>query len=200
MTGARRRAPAEPPALTREIIVRQALALLQEGGLKEVTLRGIATRLGVRAPSLYWHVPDKSALMGLMTHAVVSDWIGALPPAADWREWLFNFGMRLWRMQSGLRDCSRLMQEAGWEEAWLEAFVDRLCDELAARGVARPLAMKMHAGVQSLVTGWTGFAHGPNGDFFERAMEGGAQTGLADNLHAMIEGWASAVDAAATAR
>ena len=49
--------------LTKAKIVAAAMALLNDEGLDGVSLRKLAGRLGVRAPSLYWHFPDKDALL-----------------------------------------------------------------------------------------------------------------------------------------
>ena len=43
-------------------IVAAARQLLEEGGPDAVTMRAIAARIGIRAPSLYKHVPDKRDL------------------------------------------------------------------------------------------------------------------------------------------
>lgn len=43
-------------------IVIAARALLEGGGPEAVTMRAIAERLGIQAPSLYKHFPDKEAL------------------------------------------------------------------------------------------------------------------------------------------
>jgi AcrR family transcriptional regulator len=43
-------------------IVEAALDLLEAGGPEAVTMRAIADRLGIQAPSLYKHFPDKEAL------------------------------------------------------------------------------------------------------------------------------------------
>ncbi len=43
-------------------VVGAALAILEESGLEAVTMRAIADRLGIRAPSLYRQFPDKRAI------------------------------------------------------------------------------------------------------------------------------------------
>ncbi|MBB6173750.1 AcrR family transcriptional regulator [Nocardiopsis mwathae] len=43
-------------------IVVEARGLLEEEGRDALTLRALAARLGIRAPSLYKHIPDKAAL------------------------------------------------------------------------------------------------------------------------------------------
>ena len=58
--------------VTREQIVAVALELLDEAGLDGLTLRQLAARLGIRAPTLYWHVRDKRELLDLLA-AVILD-------------------------------------------------------------------------------------------------------------------------------
>jgi AcrR family transcriptional regulator len=53
--------------LNRERIVAEAVALLDAEGLDGVTTRKLAARLGVRSPTLYWHVPNKAALVTALT-------------------------------------------------------------------------------------------------------------------------------------
>ena len=43
-------------------VVAAAAAILEESGLEAVTMRAIADRLGIRAPSLYRQFPDKRAI------------------------------------------------------------------------------------------------------------------------------------------
>src|ERR1700742_778151 len=66
--------------VTRERIVTVALELLDEAGLDGLTLRRLADRLGIRAPTLYWHVRNKRELLDLLAAAILD---GAL---ARWRE------------------------------------------------------------------------------------------------------------------
>ena len=46
----------------REEILDVALELLERGGVEALTMRSIADAVGMRAPSLYKHVPDKQSL------------------------------------------------------------------------------------------------------------------------------------------
>jgi AcrR family transcriptional regulator len=50
----------------REEILAAAWAAVREHGLGTITLRDIAERVGMRAPSLYWHFPSKMALYDAM--------------------------------------------------------------------------------------------------------------------------------------
>src|ERR1700760_3630975 len=67
--------------VTRERIVAVALELLDEGGLDGLTLRRLADRLGIRAPTLYWHVRNKRELLDLLAAGVGG---GRRPGGGGW--------------------------------------------------------------------------------------------------------------------
>jgi AcrR family transcriptional regulator len=52
--------------LTVDAIAEAALAVIRSGGVDGLTMRAVADRLSVRAPSLYHHVHDKSELLDLV--------------------------------------------------------------------------------------------------------------------------------------
>ncbi len=78
-------------AVTRAEIVATGLALLDEVGLAGLSLRRLAERLQIRAPTLYWHVRDKRELLDLLAEAILAealaDWHQPQPGQAWW-EWL----------------------------------------------------------------------------------------------------------------
>src|ERR1700749_541156 len=83
------RIPAMP--VNREQIVTVALDLLDEQGLAGLTLRELAARLGIRAPTLYWHVRDKRELLDLLAAAIMDEALAAWrepQPGQPWGEWL----------------------------------------------------------------------------------------------------------------
>src|ERR1700738_3074497 len=53
-----------------EVIVRAARPLRAEVGLEGLTMRRLATALKIQAPSLYWHFPNKQALLDGMADAI----------------------------------------------------------------------------------------------------------------------------------
>src|ERR1700688_4158094 len=56
-------------ALKRQGVVRTALRILDEVGLDGLTVRKLASELGVQAPALYWHFKNKQALLDEMATA-----------------------------------------------------------------------------------------------------------------------------------
>jgi TetR/AcrR family tetracycline transcriptional repressor len=59
--------------ITRNDVVRAAIDVLDDEGLAGLTLRGVAARLGVSAPTLYWHVKDKRHLLDLVAEQVLAE-------------------------------------------------------------------------------------------------------------------------------
>lgn len=60
------------PPLTRERITAAALAVVDTEGLDALSMRRLGAELGVDASSIYYHVPNKSALYDLVIDAVMS--------------------------------------------------------------------------------------------------------------------------------
>jgi TetR/AcrR family tetracycline transcriptional repressor len=89
-------------------VVRTALALLDEVGLDELTMRRLAERLDVKAASLYRHVRNKEELLALLGDEMSAE----IPlPRVDgtWREQLVQSA---WNVRQGLlahRDAARVL-------------------------------------------------------------------------------------------
>ncbi|GEA88717.1 TetR family transcriptional regulator [Cellulomonas cellasea] len=60
-------------ALSRVQVVAAALEILDEYGLGDLTMRRLATSLGVQPGALYWHVANKQALLAEVADAIVAD-------------------------------------------------------------------------------------------------------------------------------
>ena len=74
-------------AVTRDDVIHTAILLLQEVGLDGLTLRRLATELGISAPTLYWHVRDKRELLDLMADTMMIDHRAKQPPFPVGLEW-----------------------------------------------------------------------------------------------------------------
>src|SRR3712207_9194505 len=78
------RHPLRRAGLSRERVLRTAIALADEGGLEALTMRKLAKELGVEAMSLYNHVVSKDNLLDGMIDLVFAE-IEAPSPDDDWR-------------------------------------------------------------------------------------------------------------------
>ena len=83
---ARRREPREAePELSRDRIVHTAVAIADAEGLNAVSMRRVATELGVSPMSLYRYVSGKDELVRLMADAVFGEQPFPDPPPDGWR-------------------------------------------------------------------------------------------------------------------
>jgi TetR/AcrR family tetracycline transcriptional repressor len=169
--------------LTEDRIVDEALALLREAGLAQVSLRKIAARLDVGVSSLYWHVADKDALYALMSARIFAGCLADVPPSRSWEQWLHGFGVALWRAQRSLPDALQLILQSKMDPAVRECFLGQIVATLEGLGLASGLAEGAQRSVQALVTGWSTLrkVNGPGDD--------GEAVAFEQALGALIAGW-----------
>lgn len=105
MSGPTSAAPASPrrpgrplrPPLTEDVIAQAALDIIDERDWQACTMKALAQRLGVRAPSLYHHIAGQHEIVDLVRQLVVREIhdpsIATLPAA----EAMWQFGMAYYR-------------------------------------------------------------------------------------------------------
>lgn len=125
-------------ALDRHRIVTEAVALLDaEGGLEGVTLRKLAARLGVQQPTLYWHLPNKAALVTAIAERILEQQFTELvPPAPEesWSDWLTSLAGRLRRALLAHPDGARILS-ASQLSLTMATISELAMSTLAARGI-----------------------------------------------------------------
>ena len=143
------------PGLTREVLIETALRLLDDVGLEGLTVRRLATELGVRSPALYWHIRTKQELLDGMADAIVLA-AGMGPPreGETWQEWLARRCRAYRRSLLAHRDGARIVSDA----AALGAETIKLFnDELAAmveRGFTPVLALRTITAASQYINGF----------------------------------------------
>ncbi|KUN73153.1 TetR family transcriptional regulator [Streptomyces canus] len=124
-------------ALDRQRIVDEAVALLDDEGLDGVTTRKLAARLGVQSPTLYWHVPNKAALVTALAEAILDQEFPDLTPpdlGEPWQDWLGGLAERLRRALLAHPDGARILSAAQLCRK-LAAISELAMSTLVARGV-----------------------------------------------------------------
>ncbi|GAA2577442.1 TetR family transcriptional regulator BioQ [Winogradskya consettensis] len=71
---------------SREDVLAAALRILDEQGLPDLTMRHLATTLGVQPSALYWHFPNKQALLAAVSDQIIASARPADPGTGDWRD------------------------------------------------------------------------------------------------------------------
>lgn len=123
-----RRTRARRP-LTRERVLAEALALVDEQGLEALTMRALASRLRVEAMSLYNHVPGKQGLYDGIRGLLWEEIGRALESGQSW--------------QQSLRSIARCLRAIarGHPRAFSLIITGSTLDERMLRTAARGLAM-----------------------------------------------------------
>jgi TetR/AcrR family transcriptional regulator, tetracycline repressor protein len=124
-------------ALDKERIVSEAITLLDEGGLDGLTLRKLAQRLGVQAPTLYWHIRNKAALVTALAEAILQDLATLTAPPDDepWQQWLIGVAERLRQAMRAHPDGARVVSAAHLSVT-LAGLSELAMSTLVARGLA----------------------------------------------------------------
>jgi AcrR family transcriptional regulator len=74
------------PPLTRERVVAEALSVIAESGVQALTMRTLATRLGVVPGALYRHVRNKEQLQDLVLDGVLAEVDCDVDPTLPWTD------------------------------------------------------------------------------------------------------------------
>jgi TetR/AcrR family transcriptional regulator, tetracycline repressor protein len=82
-------------SLTREEIIREALALLEEHGPGALSMRRLAHRLGVAPNALYTHVRGKADLIDGLIDQVYAGLTIEADPAGDWTQRLTTLSQQI---------------------------------------------------------------------------------------------------------
>jgi TetR/AcrR family tetracycline transcriptional repressor len=177
------------PQLDRERLIAASFAVVERHGLENLSMRRVAAQLGVQAPAIYWHVADKAELLGLMAREIYGVAYASVPDAANWREWLAQFGHALRASFSGHRDGARICAIATpVPHADPVKSAQTIAAPLIAFGLDRHSALIFQAAVISYALGWSTFeANGPMHDFLDRMMI--FEESFRIGLEAMIAGF-----------
>jgi AcrR family transcriptional regulator len=75
------------------MIVDAAVRLIEDRGTDGFSMRSLATELDVYPTALYWHVGDRSQVLGLVERRWMED-LEVPEPGDDWREWARELARR----------------------------------------------------------------------------------------------------------
>jgi TetR/AcrR family tetracycline transcriptional repressor len=162
--------PPDEAKLSRNRIVTEALALVNTEGLAGMSLRKLARRLGVQAPSLYRHIPDKAALLSSMQEVVFERIVAEVPDHRHWRDWMRAFGESNWKVLDEVGDYSRLMQTTEISEDQLLRSIEFVRRRLRLLDIPEEESFRIQSSIQAVVTGWSAFAHAPYGKYLRRVL------------------------------
>lgn len=156
--------------ISRESAVAAALELVDDVGLDGLTLRGLAQKLGVQAPALYWHFASKQDLLDEMgtqlwrdvqrsatapqrTANVSQDSAASSP--ADWRTGMRSFAVALRGVLLSHRDGAKLFSGTYLTDVTVLEAQEEPLAELVSAGFALEAAVDASNVLYSWVVGTT---------------------------------------------
>jgi TetR/AcrR family tetracycline transcriptional repressor len=171
---------------SQETIVVEALRLLNEEGLEGVSLRRLADRLGIKAPSLYHHFADKSALLAAVVERIFDQGMSLVPERGHWQEWMRAFGQAMWKTQRETRDFCRLIGTTDISGDQINRTIGKIRRAVAGLDMDPDEAMRIQSGIQALVLGWSVFSHASYAEELGRTLD--FDELVMDNLELLIAG------------
>jgi TetR/AcrR family tetracycline transcriptional repressor len=187
-------------ALDRARIVEEAVALLDAEGLDGVTTRKLAARLGVQSPTLYWHVPNKAALVTALAEAILrQEFPDLTPPGPEepWQDWLSALAQRLRRALLAHPDGARVLSAAQLCRT-MAAISELAMSTLVARGVALRQARVIVLTVERFTFGHVLEEQAPRPDADTDAMKDFDMAAFAERHPTMVAGIAEYFQAGRT--
>ena len=173
-------------ALNQDHIIKEAHRLLNEEGLEGISLRKLARRLGIQAPSLYHHFDGKSELQAAIIERIFNAGLDSIPAHRHWQDWMRAFGEAMWKVQRGTRDLCRLIATTDIGGKQLERTLDRIRSAMAHLDMEEEEAMRIQSSVQALILGWSVFSHVPYAEQLARTLPYDAL--VMENLDLLIAG------------
>lgn len=178
----------EDTKLDKRQIVREAIMLLREDGIDKLSMRKLAARLDIRAPTLYWYFPDRSSILRQVIIQLLQEVIEQVPNCDTWQEWLYEFGQSLWRINRDAPFATLLLQSAEVNDATV---VDLALKTLRRRsrlfGVDERIFLRAHSDINALTTGYAVFWHARVTDQLSGLFD--VNQAVADGLRLIVQGW-----------
>ncbi|MDF2682565.1 MAG: TetR family transcriptional regulator [Brevibacillus sp.] len=123
--------------LDRVRILETALRLLDEIGLKELSMRKIADKLQVKTASLYYHVRDKEELMQLLSDRICGEMVWP-ETSLPWQEQIYQWAGQFRKILLSHRDAVELINQTiatGYERL---TQIEKLYQLLVSAGFSDP--------------------------------------------------------------
>jgi TetR/AcrR family transcriptional regulator, tetracycline repressor protein len=145
-------------ALNADEVVRAALALLDEVGLRGFTMRALAQRLGTYPATIYWHVGSRTDVLWAAGDLVLHEAMTGLPDpeTTPWDEWLAETARAYRRVMQAHPALAQAAVTHLDAEVTVPDVLERVVGVLARAGFrGAPLAAAYNAYMGSL-GGWVG--------------------------------------------
>lgn len=148
--------------LSRERILDAALALADAEGVEGLTMRRLAAELGVEAMTIYYHVPNKDAILDALVEHVIAE-IELPQSGTAWRSALRSLALSAYEVLGRHRWATRLMlRGGGWPGPMRLRYMDTILAFLTDAGFEPTVADHAYHAIEGHVMGFTLWEAGMN--------------------------------------
>ena len=146
--------------LSRERVAAAGLKVLDEVGLEGLTVRRVATVLGVGHGALYWHVRHKQDLLDELAEALLAREFTHIEPLADpaaWGDWLLALSLRLRKAMLACRDGAAIVAtcQSKTRVEMFSVLGNAMLEALASAGFTQLDAFELQVAVLAYTLGLT---------------------------------------------
>ncbi len=141
-------------AINRSDVLEAARGILTRHSLADLSMRRLATELGVSPNALYWHFPDKQTLLAALGDAILAD---VVVPADDlpWDERIETLARAMRAGLCAVPDSAELVSSSWSSGLSAMTVVDHLADAAASAGLPGPAGRGLVTAIAQLVIGLT---------------------------------------------
>ncbi|QHM14790.1 TetR/AcrR family transcriptional regulator C-terminal domain-containing protein [Bacillus subtilis] len=116
----------QQPQISEEKILETSWELLGEGGVETFSMRRLANRLGIQAPSLYWYFKSKQKLYQRLANQVSKMILEEFHSEGDWKEQLMGLAITVRNVLSRYPCSTQLMMMTLPHEPDIIRFTNRM--------------------------------------------------------------------------
>ncbi|MEK8131890.1 TetR/AcrR family transcriptional regulator C-terminal domain-containing protein [Paenibacillus filicis] len=116
----------QQPQISEEKILETSWELLREDGIEKFSMRRLADRLGIQAPSLYWYFKSKQNLYQRLANQISKMILEEFHSEGDWKEQLTGFAVTVRSVLSRYPCSTQLMMMTLPHEPDIIRFTNRM--------------------------------------------------------------------------
>ena len=139
--------------LSRALILRAALVIIDNDGLNGLTVRKLSARLGVTAMAIYRHFKNKAAIEHELVDLVVGDYDVINHSRDDWVEWLYTTYAKMRHALCNHPGVMPLLDNASYQGGNALTVMDRILQELRRAGLSERQAAQLFHTLMAYMVG-----------------------------------------------
>ncbi len=140
-------------ANTRADILQAARGILAEHSLAELTMRRLATEVGVRPNALYWHFPNKQSMLAALADDLLAG--VSAPATAAWDQGLREMATAMRGALLAVPDSAEVVSSAWASGLAQDDLAGRIAAQAATGGLSQGAARAVATGICQLTIGLT---------------------------------------------